>query len=77
MSYKELETVVKKLFPRLANFHCFNQIYKTCMVYTYIASSNHILVITLGEQSNVSTTAMNLRVGCQQYLVTYSTTHQV
>ena len=41
-------------------------------VYAYIASSNHILVITMGEASNVSTAAINLRVDCRQYLVTYS-----
>ena len=35
-------------------------------------SSNHILVITMGEPSNLSTVAMNPRVGRRQYLVTYS-----
>ena len=42
------------------------------LVYTYIASSNHILVITMGEPSNISTAAMNPRVARRQYLVTYS-----
>ena len=42
------------------------------LVYTYIASSNHILVITMGEPSNLSTSAMNPCVGRRQYLVTYS-----
>ena len=41
-------------------------------VYAYIASSNHILVITMGEASNVSTAAINLHVDCRQYLFTYS-----
>ena len=42
------------------------------LVYKYIASSNHILVIGTGESSIVTTTAMNPRVGRRQYLVTYS-----
>ena len=42
------------------------------LVYAYTASSNHILVITMGEPSIVSTAVMNTRVGRQQYLVTYS-----
>ena len=42
------------------------------LVYKYIASSNNILVIRMGESSNVTTTAMNPRVGRRQYLVTYS-----
>ena len=48
--YTELKNVIKKLQARLATFSCFNQIYKTynCL-YTYIASSNHISVITMGE----------------------------
>ena len=37
-----------------------------------IASLNHILVITMGEPSNVSTAAIHPSVGCRQYLVTYS-----
>ena len=41
------------------------------LVHTYIASSNHILVITVGEPSNVSAAAMNPRVSRQQYLVIY------
>ena len=40
-------------------------------MYTYIGTSNHILVITMGEPSNVSA-AINPRVCCQQYLVFYS-----
>ena len=42
------------------------------LVYTYIASSNLILVIIMGELSKVSAAAMNPRVGHWQYLVTYS-----
>ena len=42
------------------------------LVYTNIRSSNLILVITIGEPSDLGTAAMNLRVGCRQYLVTYS-----
>ena len=42
------------------------------LVYTYIASSNHILVITMGEPYNLSPAAMNPRVDRRQYLVTYS-----
>ena len=42
------------------------------LVYTYIASSTHILVITMGEPSNFSTAEMNPRAGRRQYLVTYS-----
>ena len=41
------------------------------MVYTYIVSPNHSLVIKMGEPSNVSTAAINPRVGRRQYLVTY------
>ena len=42
------------------------------LVYTHIASSNHILVITVGEPSNLSNATMNPRVDRRQYLVTYS-----
>ena len=42
------------------------------LVYTYIVSSNHILVITMGKPFNLSTAAMNPCVGRRQYLVTYS-----
>ena len=41
------------------------------LVHTYIASSNHILVITVGEPSNVSAAAMNPCLSRQQYLVIY------
>ena len=42
------------------------------LVYTHTASSKHVLVITMGEASNLSTAAMNPRVDRQQYLATYS-----
>ena len=42
------------------------------LVYTYIPSSNHILVITMGKPFNLSTAAMNPRVGRRPYLITYS-----
>ena len=42
------------------------------LVYTYIASSTHILVIIMGGPSNFSAAEMNPRVGRRQYLVTYS-----
>ena len=42
------------------------------LVYTHIAFSNHILVITIGEPSNLSNATMNPRVDRRQYLVTYS-----
>ena len=42
------------------------------LVYTNIRSSNLILVITIGEPSDLGTAAMNPRVGRRQYLVTYS-----
>ena len=42
------------------------------MVYTYIPSSNHFLVIVMGEPSNVSAAEMNPRVARRQNLVTYS-----
>ena len=42
------------------------------LVYTHIAFSNHILVITTGEPSNLSNATMNPRVDRRQYLVTYS-----
>ena len=42
------------------------------LVYTHTASSNHILVITIGEPSNLSTATMNPRIDRRQYLVTYS-----
>ena len=42
------------------------------LVYTYIASLNHISVIIMGEPSNVSAAAMNPRVNRGQYLITYS-----
>ena len=41
------------------------------LVYTHIASSNHILVITTGEPSNLSTATKNTRVDRRQYSVTY------
>ena len=42
------------------------------LVYTHIASSNHILVIKVGEQPTLSTAIMNRLVGRPQYLATYS-----
>ena len=69
MPHIELGTAVKKLWLRFATFHYFNQINK---VYPYIASSNHILVITMDETSNVSTAAMYPRVGHRQYIVFHS-----
>ena len=41
------------------------------LAYTHITSSNHILVITMGEPSNLSIATMNPRVGSRKYLVTY------
>ena len=45
------------------------------LVYTHIASSNHILVIAIDEPSKLSSAIMNPRVGGWQYLVTYSQAH--
>ena len=42
------------------------------LLYSYIASSNHILVITMGEPPNPSTAAMNSCVGRRKFLVSYS-----
>ena len=41
------------------------------LAYTHNTSSNHILVITMGEPSNLSVATMNPRVDRQKYLVTY------
>ena len=63
MPYIELVTVVKKLYLRLATFQCFNQIYKKSNWHIHITSSNHILVIRMGDQSNLSTATINPHVG--------------
>ena len=42
------------------------------LLFTHNASSNHILVITVVEPSNLSTATKNTCAGHRQYLVTYS-----
>ena len=44
--------------------------------YIHTASSNHILVIAIGEPSNISAAEINSHVDRRQYLVTYCQAHE-